>query len=215
VTTPTGPAAGRTAASPGGEEEQLVGRCYTSARRLPYQVGTFGNGARIWGGPYSLTQLTVMIGVFIVLVVTRSVWGGHGLVDLVVILAVPYAAGWSIARVHIDHRNPVAAIASLAGAVAAPRAGKLHGRPVRRRPAERLSPVVTVDLDPRRAGSEAESARQGLARAEGTGRRAASTVGRGAPVAPADRPAAVATAPLVSGVQALLAQRAAQKGAQR
>lgn len=179
--------------------EQLVGRCYTAARRYPLQVGQFTGGGRIPGGPYTMTQLAVMIGLFVVLVVTRPVWGGHGLLDLLVVLAVPYAAGWAICRVQIDHRNPLAAFASLAGLVFTPPAGRLHGRPWRQRPARAIGPRVTVDVQPARQAAPHAAAVLPASRRAVRPR-----------ATPAGGPAAPAAA--VSGVQALLAQRAAARG---
>lgn len=191
--------------TPGGDSsEQLVGRCYTSARRYPLQVGTFSNGGRIPGGPYTMTQLAVMIGSFVVLVVTRPVWGGRGLLDALVVLVVPYAAGWGICRVQIDHRNPLAAFASLTGVALSPPAGKLHGRPVRQRPGRLLAPLVTVHVQPTPATAESVPE---TAVAPEPRRVAPRTAGR-----PTGQGAQRAPAPLVSGVQVLLAQRAAQKG---
>jgi hypothetical protein len=175
-----------TASAPGSDGGgQLVGRCYTAARRYPLQVGQFTGGGRIPGGPYTLTQLAVMTGLFVVLVVTRPVWGGHGLLDVLVVLAVPYAAGWAICRVQIHHRNPLAAFAGLAGLVFAPPAGRLHGRPWRPRPARRVAPVITVGV--RRPGPLAVPGAE----------------------AAKDKDSVTPVAPVVSGVQALLAQRAA------
>ena len=175
--------------------EHLVGRCYTAARRYPLQVGRFSNGGRIPGGPYTMTQLAVMIGVFVVLVVTRPLWGGFGLLDALVVLVVPYAAGWGICRVQIDHRNPLAAVASLAGVALSAPAGKMHGRPVRPRPAHLVAPVVTVHVQPPAPGPAVAPA------AVGVGERDSGQ-------------AAQQPAPLVSGVQTLLA-RAAQNGPRR
>jgi hypothetical protein len=176
-------------ATPVSSSEQLVGRCYTAARRYPLQVGRFANGGRIPGGPYTMTQLAVMIGLFVVLVVTRPVWGGHGLLDIVVVLVVPYAAGWGICRVQIDHRNPLAAFASLSGALFSPPAGRIAGRPWRARPACRLAPLITVHVQAAEQAAPAR-ARSGHAHSLGSG----------------------TAAPVVSGVQALLAQRAASRG---
>jgi hypothetical protein len=181
--------------------EQLVGRCYTSARRYPLQVGQFSNGGRIPGGPYTMTQLAVMIGLFVALVVTRPVWGGNGLLDVLVVLAVPYAAGWGICRVQIDHRNPLAAFASLAGLVFTPPAGRLHGRPWRQRPTRAISPLVTVHVQPAHQAAP-HAAKAVLTPAIRHTVRPRATAA-GGPAAPA---------PVVSGVQALLAQRAAARG---
>ncbi|SEG85688.1 hypothetical protein SAMN05216223_116119 [Actinacidiphila yanglinensis] len=176
--------------------EALEGRCYTAARRYPLQIGRFAGGGRIPGGPYTLTQLAVMIGGFVVLIVTRPVWGGHGPFDFLVAAAVPFAAGWAVHRVQIDHRNPLAALVSLSGLVAGRSTGRIHGRPCRAGAPRLVSPRITLHTAPVQAptrsaaaGAPVRVAARGSARAE--------------PAAAAG-PAA---APMVSGVQALLARR--------
>lgn len=185
-------------ATPVSGGEQLVGRCYTAARRYPLQVGRFESGGRIPGGPYTMTQLAVMVGSFVVLVVTRPVWGGHGLLDIVMVLAVPYATGWGICRVQIDHRNPLTAFASVSGVLFSPPAGRIAGRPWRPRPACLLAPLITVHVRAAAQAAPATEAPASPARARSGG---AHNLDSGA------------AAPVVSRVQALLAQRAASRGA--
>ncbi|MCZ4125441.1 hypothetical protein [Streptomyces sp. H39-S7] len=189
-----------------GDSEELVGRCYTEARRLPVAIGRFSSGGRMLGGPYTMTQLAVMVGSFVLLVVTRPLWGTHLALDALVVLAVPFVAGWAVARVQIDHRNPLAALVSLAGRTGAPAAGRMHGRPYRQRPARRIAPVATVDftaaVEPETAAPEPDTERPPVLPA------------RPHRPQPGTPPAPVGTSPglvpVVSGVQALLAQRAAR-----
>ncbi|MEU3464607.1 hypothetical protein ABZ721_32240 [Streptomyces sp. NPDC006733] len=178
--------------------DELVGRCYTEARRFPLAVGRLASGGRIPGGPYTMTQLAVMVGGFVLLVVTRPLWGTNPLLDAAVVVAVPFPVGWTVGRVQIDHRNPLAALVSLASRTAAPAAGRLHGRPYQQRPPRRIAPVATVDFT--------TTARPDAGELSAEPEQAASTD----VIPPAPAPSASAPAPVVSGVQALLAQRAAR-----
>lgn len=52
-----------------------VTRWYTSALKIPRMIGKLPSGERLWGGPYTLTQGTVGVGVFIVGFKTMGWWG--------------------------------------------------------------------------------------------------------------------------------------------
>ncbi|MFJ8856109.1 hypothetical protein [Streptomyces sp. NPDC102437] len=113
-----------------------VGRCYTKARRAPLVHGVIrdvngGRGIRIPGGPYTLTQLAAIVGTFLMLLLTRPVWGGHGLLDVAVLLGLPFAAAFVLRQLHVDGRNPLAALLSVGVMMTGPRWGRLHGRPFR------------------------------------------------------------------------------------
>ncbi|WP_327071844.1 hypothetical protein [Kitasatospora sp. NBC_01302] len=167
----------------GGEEPDLVGRCYTKARSAPLLVGVVrggdGRSLRLLGGPYTITQLGAMVGVVALLGLSRRVWGGHGWVDAAVMVGAPFAVAFALRHVHVDGRNPVAGLASVAAMLAGPRSGRLHGRALRApRPVRGLPLVV---LAPQAAGGHAPAA--AAARVPG-------------PVVP-----------VASGVQALLAAR--------
>lgn len=188
-----------------------VGRCYTKARRAPLVHGLIrdvngGRGIRIPGGPYTLTQLAAIVSTFLVLLLTRSFWGGHGLLDVAVLLGLPFAAAFVLRQLHIDGRNPLAALLSISVMMTGPRWGRLHGRPFR--PARPTSGDTHITL----TAPASEDGGGGEA-----GRPVPPTVPR--PIRPArpDRPnspnrATSGTAdstPVTSCVQALLARRTA------
>ncbi|MBT2439840.1 hypothetical protein J7E93_06825 [Streptomyces sp. ISL-36] len=176
---------------------ELIGRCYTKARRAPLVHGVIrdvngGRGIRLPGGPYTLTQLAAIVGTFVVLILTRRVWGGHGVFDAVLLLGLPFAAAFALRHLHIDGRNPAAALVSVVTMLTGPKWGRLHGRPFR--PAR-----------PTRADARVTLAASGEPPAP-----AAPTVRRmPAATAPATRSAtdAATGTPVASGVQALLARR--------
>ncbi|MFI5688404.1 hypothetical protein [Streptomyces sp. NPDC051636] len=181
-------------------DEDFVGRCYTKARRAPLVHGVVrsvngGPNFRLPFGPYTLTQLAAIVLSVGLLVLSRPIWGGHGLGDVLVLVLVPFGAAFAMRHLHIDGRNPAAAAASVVLMLASPRWGRLHGRPLRPSRAERDAPRVTLadpDVD--------EAPLPAPARAAQPRRPAAQT-------APPPAARAAAPAPMASGVQALLARR--------
>ena len=182
-------------------DDEPIGRCYTKARRAPLVHGVIrdvngGRGIRLPGGPYTLTQLAAIVSTFMVLILTRAVWGGHGVMDVVLLLGLPFAVAFALRHLHVDGRNPAAALLSVMTMLAGPKWGQLHGRPYRRpaRPARRDTRITLT-------GASDE--------------RLAVLAARPAPAAvPASRPATAVPAldsaagvPIASGVQALLARR--------
>ncbi|WP_331718412.1 hypothetical protein OH782_41695 (plasmid) [Streptomyces sp. NBC_01544] len=182
--------------------DELIGRCYTKARRAPLVHGVIrdvngGRGIRLPGGPYTLTQLAAIVGTFVALILTRAIWGGHGLMDVVILLGLPFAAAFLLRHLHIDGRNPAAALVSVAVMMTGPRWGRLHGRPFRPARPVRGDTLITVTADGPAAGSAPGAARPAAAITDPV---------RPAPAAPT--PDATAGVPVASGVQALLARRA-------
>lgn len=188
--------------SPATEEldEDFVGRCYTKARRAPLVHGVVrsvngGPNFRLPFGPYTLTQLAAIVLSVGLLILSRPIWGGHGLGDVLVLVLVPFGAAFAMRHLHIDGRNPAAAAASVVLMLASPRWGRVHGRPLRPARTERDAPRVTLahpDVD--------DAPPPAPARATQPHRPAA-------PSAPSPAARAAAPAPMASGVQALLARR--------
>ncbi|MFI0742369.1 hypothetical protein ACH4PU_30485 [Streptomyces sp. NPDC021100] len=196
----------------------LIGRCYTKARRTPVVVGTvpggMGRSFRLPFGPYTLTQLGALVAGVVALVLTRPLWGGHGLVDLVVLVTVPFGLAFALRRLHVDGRNPAAAAASVVMMLAGPRWGRLHGRPWR--PVSPRSTGVVVTLGEPTARTPAPQA----AVPPPADDAAPAAQPRRAPARPAPavpqptRPEPRSGVPVASGVQALLARRAPSRSAQ-
>ncbi|GAA3808557.1 hypothetical protein [Streptomyces chiangmaiensis] len=179
-------------------DEDLVGRCYTKARRAPLVHGVVrsvngGPNFRLPFGPYTLTQLAAIVTSVGLLILSRPLWGGHGLADIVVLLAVPFTAAFGMRHLNIDGRNPAAAAASVALMLTSPRWGRIHGRPLRPARSWRDDPHITL-TPPHPPGSPAPAP----ARAPRTGWPAGDAAPHQAP-----------TTPMTSGVQALLARRPA------
>lgn len=172
-------------------EDVLIGRCYTKARRLPAAIGRWpgGNGGRIPGGPYTLTQIGLAVGGFLALLYTRPIWGGFGLADPIIALVVPCVLALGLRYVSTGGRNPLLVAAGAVQLLAAPRAGRLHGRPL---PAHRPHPVGQVCTVTEHPDAE--------------------TVEPAVRPTVQHRPEPVPALQVRSGVQQLLAQRA-EKGA--
>ncbi|MEU2391891.1 hypothetical protein [Streptomyces sp. NPDC007369] len=196
------------AAAGGGELEfELIGRCYTKARRAPLVHGVIrdvngGRGIRLPGGPYTLTQLAGIVSTVAALILTRPVWGGHGWLDVAVLLVLPAVVAFVLRHLHIDGRNPAAALLSIALMLAAPRRGQLRGRayrPARPTRGDTRIHLPVGELPAESAALASETARTpAAARPQPT--RPAPPQASAAPAGPA--------APVASGVQALLARRA-------
>jgi len=194
-----------TPAEPG---EELVGRCYTKARRTPLVVGVVpgvmplggGDGRRsirLPFGPYTVTQLAALVVTCALLILARPLWGGHGLVDVAVVIGVPFAVAFALRHLHVDGRNPVAAAVSIASMLTAPAHGRLRGRPYRPAVARRNVTRLTVAADgPGPSSGGAEAAADPACLPDQPLR------------APRPEHAAAATGGIASGVQTLLARPA-------
>jgi len=122
-----------------------VVKWYTRARRFPQLIGKTPDGARIWGGPYTYTQV---IGAVVVLVVgtkTVGIWGQFGLVgNALTLLGVAYGTTLALGRMPIGSRNPIAVGSGLIRALSSPSSGNVGGRPVRIRRPHRASTRVVI-----------------------------------------------------------------------
>ncbi|MFI5905475.1 hypothetical protein [Streptomyces cyaneofuscatus] len=181
-------------------EEELIGRCYTKARRRPLVTGTVpggtGRNIRLVGGPYTFTELATIVTGFVGLLLSRPVWGGHGVTDLVVLVGCPMGAAFALRYVNIDGRNPLAVLLSATVMMAHPAGGHLQGRAYRPGTATRTNALITV------AGTDVPVPAIATVAPSRTREPAAPAPIPAAPQAPAG-------APVLSGVQALLARRTA------
>ncbi|MFE5482959.1 hypothetical protein [Streptomyces sp. NPDC056527] len=201
------------AAANGGELDfELIGRCYTKARRAPLVHGVIrdvngGRGIRLPGGPYTLTQLAGIVSTVAALILTRPVWGGHGWLDVAVLIVLPAVVAFVLRHLHIDGRNPAAALLSIVLMLAAPRRGHLRGRPYRPARPTRSDTRIHLPADEQAAEATAPATTDAPA-PEPPPKQT-----RPRPVVPAAAPPApegpsAPSALVASGVQALLARRA-------
>ena len=107
-------------------------RFYTAARRVPVLIGKI-NGTRIWGGPYTLTQLGVGGVVLWAGYQTIPFWGAGfvPLVRLIVLVGVAFGVTWSAGRIPSTRRKIPDLAIDLVASVSLPELGRYKGSPVR------------------------------------------------------------------------------------
>ena len=124
-----------------------VVRWYTRARRFPRLVGRTHTGGKIWGGPYTITQVVGAVVVVIAMLNTTSLWAKGSVFTNVALLAgITYAAVLALGKIPPDARNPLSVAAGAAGALLTPRHGRQGGRPLRAVRPQRLR--ARIDVQP-------------------------------------------------------------------
>lgn len=111
------------------DDDLMVARFWTRARRFPKLIGKAVNGERIWGGPYTLAQ--AIGGFFTVWLLwqTRTLWGpGQFITELLIIGGIGWGAVWTLGKLPLDARNPLVSITGVGNAVVSPRGGNICGR---------------------------------------------------------------------------------------
>lgn len=100
---------------------------YTKARRIPMLVGKMPSGARIWGGPYTLTQVGAGAVTAFVLWKTASAWARFGgFLNLAVAVGLVVGVVWATGKIPSTGRNPVGWLVDAFNLTSAP--GRLSGR---------------------------------------------------------------------------------------
>ena len=130
--------------SPNSGDQQVV-RWYTRARRFPQLIGRTPDGARIPGGPYTITQVATAGVLMLIALKTTSLWAHYGLIANGLLLAgVVYGVVFLLGKIPLGSRNPLAIAAGAWRALSAPSTGRLAGRPVRLRRPHRVQHRLTV-----------------------------------------------------------------------
>ncbi|GAA4997775.1 hypothetical protein [Actinopolymorpha pittospori] len=206
-----------TSISSGTDGGEVV-KWYTRARRFPQLIGKTPDGATIWGGPYTYTQ--VIAGVLFIVIGTKTtwLWGHFGLVgNALILLGSAYGLVLVLGRLPIGSRNPLSVGTGVMRAINSPAQGNVGGKPVRiRRPHHIRSTVVITHGGPTLA--DVQAAHPDLPGAAGAGEhpevKRCRSRPRGCRPAPAPAstrlrptPASIRTAPTpaLTGVQRLLA----------
>lgn len=126
---------------------------YTKARRIPMLVGKLPSGGRIWGGPYTITQVGAGAVVAFVLWKTAPLWAQlGGFMNMVVAVGVVVGVVWATGKLPSSGRNPVAFVMDamnltsspgrlLGGQVALPRPRLMTHRVMVLAPAAQSGPV--------------------------------------------------------------------------
>lgn len=136
----------RAEGSPNGGDQQVV-RWYTRARRFPQLIGRTPDGARIPGGPYTITQVATAGVLMLIALKTTSLWAHYGLLANGLLLAgVVYGVVFLLGKIPLGSRNPLVIAAGAWRALTSPSTGRLGGRPVRLRGPHRVQHRMTVFL---------------------------------------------------------------------
>lgn len=201
-----------------------VVKWYTRARRFPRLVGRTHTGGKIWGGPYTITQVVGAVVVVIAMLNTTSLWArGTVFTNVAILAGVTYAVVFALGKMPPDARNPLSVLAGAAGALATPREGRQGGRPLRAVRPQRLSARIAVQpTTGQRASSASPTARPEAAsvpaaasRPEPLRRLPQPQQVRASRPAAAPAPAAAQSpaggAPVPSGLQQALARAAARR----
>jgi hypothetical protein len=111
--------------------ETAVGRSYTRGRRQPYLVRKWpGSRWTLPLGPYTITQLLLLVTSAYLLVTYYDWWAHFGLFNLPIGVAVPAGLTYAARHSRIEGRDPLRAAVAWAGYLTQPRTGYLGGRPV-------------------------------------------------------------------------------------
>ncbi len=117
-----------------------VVKWYTRARRFPQLIGKTPDGATIWGGPYTYTQVIVGVGVIVVGSKTTWLWGHFGLIgNALILLGGAYGLVLLLGRLPLGSRNPLSVSAGAVRAMSAPAHGDW--------PARRSAPAAPITAE--------------------------------------------------------------------
>ncbi|WP_430787125.1 hypothetical protein [Actinoplanes sp. G11-F43] len=115
-----------------GTDHRSVGRSYTAGRRQPYLIRKWpGSRWTLPLGPYTLTQLALLVGSIYLLVKTRMLWAHFGPGNLLIGVGLPAALTYAARRTRIEGRDPVRTLLAAATYLLQPRAGYLRGQSYR------------------------------------------------------------------------------------
>lgn len=115
------------------DDRFMTGRFYTSARRFKQVLGSLPDGTKIPGGPYTYTQIGVMLGTLVLGWLTRGVWGsGSAIGDLIILIAIAVGAGFVVAKLPTSRRSPLRLLGSTFALLTHPGpGGRWESRPLR------------------------------------------------------------------------------------
>lgn len=113
-------------------KEEIAG-FYTRSRKFPKMIGRMTDGTRIWGGPYTLTQVGIGGVVLLILLITRTyLWStGFVLFDMAVAAGVSWCVVKIVGYIPTFRRNLVSVFVDAVSAMFKPRGGMYQGRMVK------------------------------------------------------------------------------------
>lgn len=133
---------------------QDIAKVYTATRRFPQLIGRTSDGARIWGGPYTYTQIFGGGAALFVLWKSMGLWSaGGGLLDWALVLSATAGVVFGLGKLPLGGRNPISMLQGVGNAVAATAPRDVGGVTIRpKRPHAVYSPVrILTPLSPEQA----------------------------------------------------------------
>lgn len=113
------------------EPDYEIARWYTAGRRFPRLIGKTSDGTKLPGGPYTIHQLVVLVGLLWVGYQTMGIWGHFGvMLNLAVLFGVPFGAAFIVGKLGIISANPLNVAVGVADALKAPFYGEVAGKSV-------------------------------------------------------------------------------------
>lgn len=107
-------------------------RFYTRSRRYPRMIGRLPEGTRLWGGPYTFTQIGLGVLVTCLAAASRELWStGSVLTDFSITLGAGWAAAFLGRYAPIGSIHPLVAANAALRCIMAPRGGRYRGLPLR------------------------------------------------------------------------------------
>lgn len=108
------------------EPELETAKFYTRARRIPMLVGKMPSGGRIWGGPYTITQIGAGFLVGFALWQTAPLWAHlGGFMDAVLAAGIVIGTVWITGKIPSTGRNPATWVMDALNLTSSP--GRLSG----------------------------------------------------------------------------------------
>ncbi|MBB1033316.1 hypothetical protein G6031_02795 [Dietzia sp. CQ4] len=139
---------------------QDIAKVYTATRRFPQLIGRTSDGSRIWGGPYTYTQIFGGGAALFVLWKSMALWSiGGGLMDWAVVLTLTAGVVVGLGKLPLGGRNPLSMLQGVGNAVAATAPREVGGVTIRpRKPQAVYSPVrILTALSPEPAAEPARA----------------------------------------------------------
>lgn len=129
----------------GHNETPEIVKWYTRARKFPQLIGKTADGTKLWGGPYTYTQVIGAAAVLVVGLKTTSWWGSFGLIgNALVALGAAYGTALLLGRLPIGSRNPISVGSGTLRALTRPAQGTLGGAPLRIRRPHRARTALVI-----------------------------------------------------------------------
>lgn len=125
--------------------QQDVAKVYTATRRFPQLIGRTSDGARIWGGPYTYTQIFGGGAVLVVLWKSMALWSTGGvLLDGALVICLTAGVVFGLGKLPLGGRNPLSMLHGLGSAAMAGAPREVGGLPIRQQSPRAVYSTVRI-----------------------------------------------------------------------